>query len=221
MLNKLLVVAALGLLVAAETCQAQVGVWYGGGQGGRVGVSVGQPYYGNYGNYWGGDLGRGYYGGYYPAYGYGGYYSPYGYGYSMPYYYEQNPMFAPSSSNQSFYPPDVSQSFVRTPNAATIEVMIPSNAQLTFDNNKTQQTGPMRFFETPPLTEGKTGTYELRASWTDPSGQPVIRTRTIQVSPNQHFRVNFMEADQQDNRNGGRDSQQQKTNKDIINKDIK
>jgi uncharacterized protein (TIGR03000 family) len=210
MCSKSLVLATVGLLAATETCQAQVGVWYGG-RGGRVGVSVGQPYYGNY---WGDGWGRGYYGGYYPAYGYGGFYSPYAYGYSMPYYYDANPTFWSNNSYQSFYPPDGSQGF-RTSNTATIEVMVPGDAQLWFDDNKTQQTGPMRIFETPPLTEGKSGTYEIRATWTDPSGQSVTKTRTVQIAPNQHSKVNFLEADRQENRDGGRDSQQQKINKDI------
>src|SRR5437899_2358782 len=84
---KVAAIAAVMVLVAADISQAQVGVYYGG-RGGRVGVSVGQPYYGGY--YGGGYWGSGYYGGGYYPYGYGS-----GYGYSAPYsYYSTGPTYS-------------------------------------------------------------------------------------------------------------------------------
>jgi len=209
--SKIAIAAAIGMFLAVETCQAQVRAFVGGGGGRghggggtRWGVSIGSPHYGGYGGY---------------GYGYGGLgYAPYGYGYSpyaysspyiydsSPYVYNTAPMYygdasmgymPANTSYQSFYPQNSGAN--QSDNSASIQVIVPPNAQLWFDGTKTQQTGSTRFFTTPPLTNTQNATYEVRATWTDQSGNTVNRTRRVQVTPNQQAVVNFMQPDQQDN----------------------
>jgi len=195
---KIAIAAAIGMFVAVETCQAQIRAHVGGGGGRnggtRWGVSIGSPYYGGYG------------------------YAPYGYGYSpyassspyiyntSPYVYNTMPMYygdagpgymPATSSYQSFYPQN--SGAYQSDNSASIQVIVPPNAQLWFDGTKTQQSGSTRFFTTPPLTNSQGASYEVRATWTDQSGNTVNRTRRVQVTPNQQAVVNFMQPDQQDN----------------------
>jgi len=172
-------IAVVLSLVAVERSEAQVGFTIGGGSS-RVGVVVGRPWYG--GNY-GGYYGRGY-----------GYYQPYGYyGYS-PSYYNYDPGWY-STPGVNYYPPtNVTTLPAPTPvlanNTATIEVIVPANAELWFDGNKTTQTGTQRFFVTPPLTAGTSSTYEVRATWVE-NGAPVTQARMIQVQPGQQSVVNL------------------------------
>jgi uncharacterized protein (TIGR03000 family) len=197
-----------------------------GGGGTRWGVSIGTPFYGGYGygggGYYGSPFGYGGYG--YPSYGYGNYpsygysYSPYvgSYAYSPSYYsstpyYYSSPMYygtstaysMPYTTNQSsFYysPGSTSNGYdqgYQGDNTASIEVMVPAGAQLWIDGNQTQQSGPVRWFTTPPLSsEGKTSSYEVKATWKGQDGTDITRTRTVYVAPNQRSFVNFMDATQ-------------------------
>jgi uncharacterized protein (TIGR03000 family) len=211
--------AVATVLFVSQVSEAQIGFHVGsGGHGGgtRWGVSVGQPYgwgygyggYGSNGGFYGANFGYPYgygypYGGY--SYGY-----PYGYGsygYASPYYvdsgyYQPSYSYMPTTNyQQSFYPPTYSdgqtnngQMNQQTPNSASIEVIVPPQAQLWFDGTQTQQTGPVRMFTTPALPEGRASSYQVKATWTDQTGAPVTRSRTVHVAPNQHTVVNFMNA---------------------------
>jgi len=186
-------VLALGLLVAsAQTSEAQVRVFVGGGGGGyhggtRWGVSIGSPYY--QGGYYRGGYGYGLpYG---SNYGYAPYYASPSYYYASPSYYYTAPatVYAPPVTRyQSYYPPVAYQ----PDNTAIIEVVVPAGAQLWIDGNSTAQTGTVRYFTTPPLTPGQTFTYDVRATWTDSSAGPVTQQRTVQVQAGQQSAVNFM-----------------------------
>jgi uncharacterized protein (TIGR03000 family) len=185
----------------------------------------GTPYYGGfYGNQpYGSYRGSPYQSGYYPY----GSYAPNGYyGYSTPYYYSSSGYYTPGmgsmptmSSYQSFYPP-MSQPGMggsgQGNGTAFIEIMVPAQAQITFDGTMTQQTGPVRFYSTPPITGNST--YEVTATWKDQTGNDVRRTRTVHVAPNQQTFVNFMDHQAQD-ANETKDNRD--TNKDKINKDGK
>ncbi len=50
-------------------------------------------------------------------------------------------------------------------NQALLVVRLPAGATLTVDSSPTRQTGPERTFLSPPLTPGKTYSYELKATW--------------------------------------------------------
>jgi len=204
------------------------GGWGGGGWGGNNwGIGMGSPYYGGYGGYgsgWG--YGYPYRGGYYGGYGYGGptysaYSYPYGYGnyYGSPYVYGSTPYgstpyydttmsgtygyggqgyITPASYQQSFYPSGAQQQMPQDSNAAMIEVRMPADAELLVDGKRTQQTGPTRLFVTPPLTPGKTFTYELTVKRT---GDAVGQTREVQVQPGQRAVVDLTQPAGNQNNN--------------------
>ena len=199
-------IATAALAFACGPAWAQKGGGHGGGHSGAGGHGGGEHggggghgggehgggwggygwggYYGGYGYPYGG-FGRGLYWGGYPYYGgryYGGYDSyPYGYDYgnvpdySMPSYSQSAP--APRTSI-----PD---------NAALIDVRVPNNAEVWIDDQKTNQTGPMREFVTPALNPGQEYSYDVRARWTE-NGQEVVRHRKLNFHAGDRLAVNLM-----------------------------
>lgn len=110
-----------------------------------------------------------------------------GYGYG-PWNYQPNvtglpsqPMAAPDAVYSGHYHSRYYTSAPSHPNAAAIDVKLPAKAQLWFQGQQVRQDGPVRFFESPPLEEGKTYAYKVKAVWTDENGEKVERTRTVQV----------------------------------------
>jgi uncharacterized protein (TIGR03000 family) len=88
--------------------------------------------------------------------------------------------------------------------AATIDVTVPTEAQLWFDTTLTTQTGTTRQFITPPLLWGRDYIYNLRATWME-SGQEMTRQRTIHVRPGERVTVSLLpEATQTELRGGTR-----------------
>jgi uncharacterized protein (TIGR03000 family) len=75
-------------------------------------------------------------------------------------------------------------------NAAHLRVIVPTGAKVWFDNSATQQTGRVRFFESPPLTPGKDYSYDVRATWTE-NGKEVTRTRHVDIRANAKATVDF------------------------------
>jgi uncharacterized protein (TIGR03000 family) len=158
----------------------------------RGGYGMGYGGYGGYGMGYGG-YGLGY--GYSPYYGLGGYTGssygrPYGNPYDMaaaPYYSGQAyGMYNPSNSYQSFYPSNLNGQ----QGGAGIRVRVPADAVVWFDGTKMKQTGAVREYQTPPLTPGKTFTYEVKASWTQ-DGEPMEQTRTVEVQAGRQATVDF------------------------------
>jgi uncharacterized protein (TIGR03000 family) len=209
---KVAVLATAILLTAAGESQAQRfggrgwgGGWGRGGWGGGWGGYGYRGYgYGGYG--WGRPV---YYGGYlgspyYATYGSYGYSSPYYVYGSAPYYYNDTyfpydtyAAVTPVTSYQSYYPSQgiPSQGIQPAVNAnmAMVEVNLPSNAKLTFDDTATMQTGSKRLFSTPELTPGKTYSYEVRATWPGSDGKEVMRTQKVEVEAGKRAVVNFSE----------------------------
>jgi uncharacterized protein (TIGR03000 family) len=203
----LVAAAALALpLLAAEKGSAQMRQGWGGR--GHVG------YY----NGWGGSYG---WGGYTPWYGsnytpwYGNAYTySYPYTYSSPYAYSYYPYsygstyYSPtvyssptmysnayvsgtspagaSSTTQSFYPPDAQGNM-----PALIEVQVPADAQVWFDDENTSQRGMERTFRSPALQPGQDYSYEVKARWTE-NGKDVERTRKVHIHAGERVSVNFM-----------------------------
>jgi len=131
--------------------------------------------------------GYGYYGdgGYYGADGY----APQGYGVAQPGY-------------QSFYPADAgnNQAYAEPPqapdpNAAGFMVRVPDpNAEVWFQDHKTQQQGTVRFYESAALNPNQSYTFHLRAKWTQ-NGRVVDQSRDVQVRPGHGVTVNFSAPD--------------------------
>jgi uncharacterized protein (TIGR03000 family) len=197
-------VALAGLLLLVDPVQARDGRGSGGdrGRGGRES---------NRG--WGGGYRGGYYGfGSYPLYGgyrgfyspfYGGYYGYYGpdyYDYYDGYYprarffgqrvYHDNYLFDSGSVTDGAYYGSTDTSSGNSSNAVLIDVKVPANAELWFDDAKTSQTGSMRQFASPPLDSEHNYSYEIRARWTE-NGRTVERTKNITVRPGQHLAVDM------------------------------
>jgi uncharacterized protein (TIGR03000 family) len=198
--------AAVILLANAQPSFAQRG------PNGHVGgFGTGHPGGGVYpgGFYRGGFYGRGgYYGGgifigggcYGYPYGYygPGYYDlpPYGPGYYglAPYSYYTAPVAAyaqpPSVFVNPGYQPQPNPQLAD--NTALVVVILPADAELWFDGVKTVQKGGTRMFASPPLTPGKTSTYQVRAAWTI-DGFTTNQTYSVSVEAGKRSTVNFYE----------------------------
>jgi uncharacterized protein (TIGR03000 family) len=68
-------------------------------------------------------------------------------------------------------------------NAAHIRLIVPADAKVWFGKSATQQTGAVRWFESPELTPGKDYVYDVKATWTE-NGKAVTRTRQVDVRAN-------------------------------------
>jgi uncharacterized protein (TIGR03000 family) len=75
-------------------------------------------------------------------------------------------------------------------NAARLTVRVPPGAQVWFDGSETTSRGPVREYQSPPLTPGSRYVYEIRARWND-NGQETTQTQKVEVSPDGHVSVNF------------------------------
>jgi uncharacterized protein (TIGR03000 family) len=76
------------------------------------------------------------------------------------------------------------------PAPAVVCVQVPSNAELWFDGARTEQVGPSRNFQSPPLAGGRTFHYVVRARWTE-NGQAVEQFQTVSVQGGQQAQVSF------------------------------
>jgi uncharacterized protein (TIGR03000 family) len=93
--------------------------------------------------------------------------------------------------------PFVASSTYSTPlkaegSTASIQVRVPANAEIWFDNQKMSQTGSLRDFVSPPLETGKQFTYNLRVRWTDSSGKVIDQTKQVEVQAGQQSTADFM-----------------------------
>jgi uncharacterized protein (TIGR03000 family) len=77
-----------------------------------------------------------------------------------------------------------------SPDAALIRVLVPPDARIWIDDQPTTQTGRERRFTTPPLKEGNSFAYEIRARWREESKE-VRRSRVIRVYPGDRLTVDF------------------------------
>jgi uncharacterized protein (TIGR03000 family) len=79
---------------------------------------------------------------------------------------------------------------------AFIHVLVPANAEIWFEGDKTNQTGPERNFVSPALPTGKSFTYDIRARWTDGTGKTVDKTKQVKVEAGRRSTVDFVGADE-------------------------
>jgi uncharacterized protein (TIGR03000 family) len=73
---------------------------------------------------------------------------------------------------------------------ASLDLRVPASAEVTFETEKTTQTGAVRSFESPPLTPGRDYVYEIKATWTE-NGREVVRTRQVNVRAGEQVMVDF------------------------------
>jgi uncharacterized protein (TIGR03000 family) len=167
-----------------------------GGNGAHGGNSYHGGYsHGGYGGYYHGGNGyyhNGFYGvnigiGLYPGWGYG-----YGYGWNYPLYYPSGAI----AGDAGYYNAPAPQPYIGpqpAPGAspAAVEVHVPADAQVWFDDLQTRQSGDVRLFETPTLDSGKNGHYTVRARWTE-NGRDVELTRQVNVQAGRRTLVDFL-----------------------------
>lgn len=202
-------ILGLGVLgVAVWLWSAGIASAQGRAPAGRMGTFPGTGY--NPGGY--GYGGTGYYGGYYGP-GWGGYgwnNGSYGFnrgwapGYGWNYYnFQPNDYYSGASFGQfgnnysSFYYPTESNfgtlnGLGMNSNRALVNVRVPADATVWFDDAKTRQTGEFRQFMSPPLEAGNYQ-YQVRAHWTQ-DGKAVDQTRTVTVQPGRQATVDFFGA---------------------------
>src|SRR5262245_1064697 len=72
-----------------------------------------------------------------------------------------------------------------------LEIRLPPNASLAFDNYQTRQRAPVRYYMTPPLVPGHKYTYELTAAWQGPDGKPQKESKKVNVNPGETIKVQF------------------------------
>jgi uncharacterized protein (TIGR03000 family) len=75
--------------------------------------------------------------------------------------------------------------------SAKVQVLVPDNAEVWFDGNKTTQTGPVRKLTTEALAAGKTIRHEVKVAWTV-DGQPTTQTIDVEVQAGSQRILNFM-----------------------------
>jgi uncharacterized protein (TIGR03000 family) len=96
---------------------------------------------------------------------------------------------------RSFYPSAVGDEYGRLSAPSQegrvwINVSVPANAQILFDDVKTAQGGAQRAFVSPPIARGYKYVYHITAKWQD-AGREVVQTREIKVSAGDVVNLNF------------------------------
>jgi uncharacterized protein (TIGR03000 family) len=86
-----------------------------------------------------------------------------------------------------------------TVSGAEIEVRVPGNASLWFDEHLTSQTGTNRRFSTGALPSQHVYEYRVRARWTA-DGKDIDRTRAVQFKAGERLVVDFLVQDSVPNR---------------------
>ncbi len=76
--------------------------------------------------------------------------------------------------------------------AATVTVIVPADAVVYFDGDRTNLKGTERQFNTPALPKGKKFHYNVLARWTE-NGKTVERTRRVPVTAGASVRVSFVD----------------------------
>jgi uncharacterized protein (TIGR03000 family) len=78
----------------------------------------------------------------------------------------------------------------RPDDRAHIWLRVPDDAEVWFDDAKTKQTGPLRYFFSPPLAAGKSYSYQVQVRWKK-DGKPVERKQRIDVHAGQALRLDL------------------------------
>jgi uncharacterized protein (TIGR03000 family) len=73
---------------------------------------------------------------------------------------------------------------------AHVRVQVPAEAKVWIDGTDTTSTGPVREFNSPPLTPGKQYSYDIKATWNE-NGHDVTQTQHVKVSAGAHANVAF------------------------------
>lgn len=75
--------------------------------------------------------------------------------------------------------------------SAHLQIRVPEDAQIWFDGEKTDKTGTLRQFVSPPLDPGRDYAYDVRARWTE-DGREVDRSERVTVRAGQQVWLNLL-----------------------------
>jgi uncharacterized protein (TIGR03000 family) len=117
--------------------------------------------------------------------------NPYYYSYPLTFDAYQQPLnndfyVYPPTTYRANYPPNYSSL------PATIELVVPADAQVWFNGQATAQTGSVRRFVTPPLNANGDYSYEVKVRWTR-NREPVEETRNIPVVAGAFRRLDLLQ----------------------------
>jgi len=174
----------------------------GGFGGGHVGGFPGGVNHGGF-RYYRPNYGFYNYGYPYGFYNYGSpYYGSYGYGYS-PYYYDngQYSGSSPTSDSDSYggytdplwFDADGTAAAAKSAQSDTlahVTVKVPADAHIWFNDTAMNSNGPVREFNSPPLTPGNRYFYQIKASWNE-GGHDVTQTQRVEFTVGAHVSVSF------------------------------
>jgi uncharacterized protein (TIGR03000 family) len=90
-----------------------------------------------------------------------------------------------------------------SPDRALITLKVPADAEISFDDFKTTQTGSDRQFITPALEAKRNFSYQVKAHWMD-ADRPVDQTRKITVKAGGQLTVDFTQPEQASQQAEGR-----------------
>ncbi|HZV04007.1 MAG TPA: TIGR03000 domain-containing protein [Gemmataceae bacterium] len=76
-----------------------------------------------------------------------------------------------------------------TPNTARLQLLVPENAEVLVEGNKTAATGTVRHFVSPPLDPGKNMLYAVTVRYKDADGKPIEETHSVRVRANDDLRI--------------------------------
>jgi uncharacterized protein (TIGR03000 family) len=105
--------------------------------------------------------------------------------YAAPVYVVPGAVASPAPGGAFYYAPEAGES-----NAGVINVTVPANAEIWFNNYKTKLTGTSRTFVSPPLDPNQTHRYHVRVRWLE-NGQEVVQERDVPVAPGTQTSVQF------------------------------
>lgn len=204
-----IVLSGLALLLAAPPVEAQMR-----GRLLRRGNDRGyqNAYYGNYGYSTYSDAGYGWtgrrnYQPYYGGYGYsnpqwGGYNNLQGAGYSQDYPAQGTVQPAMAIEGQPLDGISISGYRPVVGDRAMVRIVVGRpNAQLWIQDQQMPQVGPQRLFVSPPLEQGFSYMYKIKATWMGQDGKEVTREKEVQFKPGQQVVVNL--SDRQETMPGG------------------
>ena len=92
-----------------------------------------------------------------------------------------------SSTSQGYYGSTATEGYYGTSTADSlrersilVNLRVPRDAKIWFDENPTNQTGTMRSFESPPVAAGRDYVYDIRIEWKR-DGKNITQTRRVKV----------------------------------------
>jgi uncharacterized protein (TIGR03000 family) len=131
----------------------------------------------------------------------------YNYGFVGPYYYYASPYASYPFTDSGIYHRSTGSGYAygaMDPNSALIDVKLgAADAQVSFDDTPTQQTGDMRQFITPSLEPGKNFSYMIHARWKQ-GDRDMDDTRKVTVHAGERVKVDFTSRQEEGQGNGAK-----------------